>query len=161
LPFNQLPAVIAMKQKPFPRKCPQCRKPSVSPVVEDYATTLDHDGRSYEISVPDLTILVCSECGNRTRDAHSDERVVDALRRAAGLLKPDEIRTHRHRLELSQKDLAAHLGIAESTLSRWETGAQIQQRGFDGLLRAYFDLPALREYLIVRTGGQPALASLK
>ena len=50
-------------------------------------------------------------------------------------------------LLLTQKLLADHLGIAESTLSRWETGAQIQQRAFDKLLRLYFDVPEARRHL--------------
>jgi hypothetical protein len=37
--------------------------------------------------------------------------------------------------------------VAVFTLSRWETGAQIQQRSLDRFLRAFFKLPELRETL--------------
>lgn len=50
-------------------------------------------------------------------------------------------------LLLTQKLLAEHLGIAQSTLSRWETGAQIKRRAFDKLLRLYFVVPETRTYL--------------
>jgi hypothetical protein len=43
--------------------------------------------------------------------------------------------------------LADLLGVAVFTLSRWETGAQIQQRSLDRFLRAFFKLPELREAL--------------
>ncbi len=46
-----------------------------------------------------------------------------------------------------------YLQIAEATLSRWETGAQIQQRSLDKLLRGFFGIEALRRFL-----GMPDLA---
>ena len=55
-----------------------------------------------------------------------------------------------------------HSGSSRSsaeTLSRWETGAQIQQRGFDLLLRLYFALPAVREYLAPEESPEPVSAS--
>jgi transcriptional regulator with XRE-family HTH domain len=48
---------------------------------------------------------------------------------------------------LSQKDLAERLGVAEATISRWETGAQIQSRALDNLLRVYFAVPEVRSVL--------------
>ena len=53
--------------------------------------------------------------------------------------------------DLSQKQLADQLGIGEATVCRWEKGTQIQQRAFDRMLRAYEDLPELRDYLAGRT----------
>jgi DNA-binding transcriptional regulator YiaG len=44
----------------------------------------------------------------------------------------------------TQKELAVQLAVAEATLSRWETGGQIQQRAMDKLLRLFFGLPAVR-----------------
>jgi putative zinc finger/helix-turn-helix YgiT family protein len=134
--------------KAFPHKCSNCRKQSVSPVIEDYSAALEHDGRSYSITVQGLSVLVCSECGERMLDREAGEKVNAALRTAAGLLQPHEIRQYRETLGINQKMLAEHLGIAPATLSRWETGAQIQQRGFDKLLRLYFALPVVRDYLV-------------
>ena len=51
------------------------------------------------------------------------------------------------RLGLTQKQLADKLGLAEATLSRWETGAQIRQRSLDKLLRLFFDLAMVQEAL--------------
>ena len=58
------------------------------------------------------------------------------------------------KLELTQKALADRLGIAESTLCRWERGGQIPQRHSDLILRAFFDVPAFRDYLEQRLAAQ-------
>lgn len=136
-----------MTDKPFPRKCPECRKRAVSPAVRDYSARIEHDGRAYDVSVQGLPVLACTECGEFTLPPESEKLVSDELRSAAGLLTPEEIRDGRKRHNLTQKALAEQLDIAEATLSRWETGAQVQQRAFDKLLRAYFDVPELRAYL--------------
>ena len=39
------------------------------------------------------------------------------------------------------------LRVAKETVSRWETGAQIQQRAMDLLLRLFFDIPEVRRQL--------------
>ena len=132
--------------KPFSRKCPNCHKPTVETVVGEYSADVEHDGRSYHLTILDLAMRVCSACGNRALLPDSSDRVTDALRSAAGLLPPEEIRSNRTKLHLTQKDLAEHLGIAEATLSRWETGAQIQQRAFDQVLRLFFDVAEARKY---------------
>src|SRR5258708_20600902 len=131
----------------LPRKCPKCRERRLVEVTQRYETTLEHDGRAYLIAVPDLKLLVCEACGNRTIPDESDDRFSDALRRAAGVLCPGEIREGRSKLGLTQERMARDLSIAEATLSRWETGAQIQQRAFDKLLRAYFALPEFRKFV--------------
>jgi len=143
--------------KPYPRKCPNCRKIAVDLAVVDYQTRIEHDGRAYTLVLPSLNVRLCAACGERYLDLDGHDKVSHALRNAAGLLPPEEIRAKRLSLNLTQKALAEQLDIAEATLSRWETGAQIQQRAFDTLLRAYFDVPELRRYL-ARPLASPARA---
>ena len=133
-------------------KCPNCRERTIQVVPENYSTTLEHDGRSYDVSVPNLPVLVCSRCGYRTLDRDANSILGIALRNAAGLMQPENIRECREKLGFSQKVLADHLGIAPATLSRWETGAQIQQRGYDNILRLYFKFPLVRRELMTRMG---------
>lgn len=137
-----------MKTKPFPWKCGTCRERAVQPaVLPAYATELEHDGRKYPISLTDFAVLQCAHCKTVMLDDDANRKLSDALRSAAGLLAPAEIRRFREWLGLTQRDLAAYLRIAESTLSRWETGAQIQQRGMDTLLRTFFWVPEARAFL--------------
>jgi putative zinc finger/helix-turn-helix YgiT family protein len=114
--------------------------------LDEYRTSITHDGRPHEVVIKRFDVLKCSSCGNVALTEDGSDRVTDALRAAAGLLQPAEIRSKREALGLTQKQLAAAIRIAESTLSRWESGAQIQQRAMDLLLRAYFDLGPFREY---------------
>ncbi|HEY2156595.1 MAG TPA: type II TA system antitoxin MqsA family protein [Isosphaeraceae bacterium] len=134
--------------KPYPWKCAACRERAVAPVaLPSYSASLEHDGRAYEVELHDLPVLRCGHCGEVVFGDEAEVRLSDALRDAAGLLHPAEMRGRREALGLTQKQLARRLRIAESTLSRWETGAQIQQKCTDLMLRSFFDVPELRRYL--------------
>lgn len=125
--------------KASPRRCISCRERAVSPtVLSTYTTELEHDGRTYTVSVKDLRVLQCEHCKSIVLDDDANAALSAALRREAGLLSPEEIRANRERLGMSQKQLAQYLRISESTLSRWSTGAQIQQRAMDAFLRVFF-----------------------
>ena len=133
---------------PSTQKCMVCRERAVSPTkLDSYETELEHDGRKYSISVADLVVLKCRHCGEVYLDEGADERLSEALRAAAGLLSPAEIRKGREGLGLTQKQLASQLRISEFTLSRWETGAQIQQRSMDAFLRVFFQSGEARRLL--------------
>lgn len=135
--------------KPFPWKCASCAQRAVGPeTLATYTATLEHDGRSHEVGIRDLAAYRCGNCGDIVFDDAAEERLYDALREKVGLLAPAEIRARREGLGLTQKQMAAALRLSESTISRWETGGQIQQRAMDLLLRAFFDLPALRSYIL-------------
>lgn len=133
--------------RPYPWKCRSCGEKALSPVTIYYPVSLEHDGRSYTFSVANLQVLKCAACQEQVLPDESLTRIYAQLRTEAGLLSPTEIREKRKQLGLTQEDLANQLGVAKETISRWETGGQIQQRGYDKLLRVYFDVPAVREYL--------------
>jgi DNA-binding transcriptional regulator YiaG len=134
--------------KSFPCKCSSCRERAVAPItLPSYTADLEHDGRAYAVTVSDLDGLRCGNCGNQVIPDDSFDRLTAELRRQAGLLAPGEIKGNRDRLHLTQKALAGHLRVSDSTLCRWETGGQIQQRPMDLLMRLYFDIPQVREQL--------------
>lgn len=133
--------------RPYPWKCRSCGKPSLSPTVVDYPAEMEHDGRAYSFVVPQLEILECSSCHNRVLPDEALARVTGELRSQAGLLAPQEIRDRRKSLSLTQEQLANYLKVAKETVSRWETGGQIQQRAMDLLLRLFFDLWEVRAWL--------------
>jgi putative zinc finger/helix-turn-helix YgiT family protein len=121
-----------------------------------YTTQVEHDGCLYTVTIPDLEVPRCEKCGTLVRVDAANRRVSEALRRQLGLLTPEEIRQNRDTLGLTQEQFADQLGVAEATLSRWETGAQIQQRALDNLLRLFFALPEVRSFLgNGRTGTGP------
>lgn len=139
--------MATLQIKPFPWKCPRCRKRTVRPSIQPFSHDMEHDGRTYSIHIPDLEMPSCSDCGVIIRDDLSNARICAALRQAVGLLSPEQMRENREALGLTQKEFAKLLGIAESTVSRWETGGQIQQRSLDRLMRLFFALPEVRRAL--------------
>jgi putative zinc finger/helix-turn-helix YgiT family protein len=108
---------------------------------------MEHDGKSYPVEVKDLSVLKCQSCGALVVPDESMTRVYREFRIVVGLLLPSEIRNGRDALGLTQEKLARDLGIASETISRWETGKQIQQLHLDRMLRAFFRVPEFRRFL--------------
>ena len=130
----------------FPR-CGKCRQRAMALATVSYSTPIDHDGRTYTVTIPEFIVPRCGNCGTIALDEEANRQISEAFRKQAGLLTPEQIRQHRAGLGLTQQDMADQLGLAVSTLSRWETGAQIQQRALDRFVRAFFLLPQLRRAL--------------
>jgi DNA-binding transcriptional regulator YiaG len=63
------------------------------------------------------------------------------------MLSADEIRGIRDRFDLRQSDLARLLRLGANTVSRWESGRNVQTGAMDILLRLIRDLPGSIEYL--------------
>jgi putative zinc finger/helix-turn-helix YgiT family protein len=136
-----------MTERAFSKKCGKCRQRAVALATVPYTIQVDHDGRKYEVTLPDLVVPRCGNCGTIAFDEEADRQISAAFRKQAGLLSPEQIRQHRLALGLTQQELADLLDVGVSTLSRWETGAQVQQRSLDRFLRATFLLPELRRAL--------------
>jgi plasmid maintenance system antidote protein VapI len=51
------------------------------------------------------------------------------------------------RVNMTQKEAAQHLGIAEATVSRRLNETQIQSRALDNLLRVFLEFPQVRTAL--------------
>ena len=136
-----------MVERAFSRKCGKCRQRAMELATVPYTTQIDHDGRKYTVTIPDLIVPRCANCGTISLDDEANRQISAAFRKQAGLLSPEQIRSQRLALGLTQQALADLLGVAVFTLSRWETGAQIQQRSLDRFLRAFFKLPELRKAL--------------
>ena len=96
----------------------------------------------------------CGNCKAISIDDDADRQISAAFRSVARLLAPEEIRQGREKLGLTQKQFANLLGVGESTVSRWETGAQIQQRAMGRFLRVCLASPAAVELL--RSDFQPS-----
>jgi putative zinc finger/helix-turn-helix YgiT family protein len=134
-------------EKPFPWKCHHCFKNQVVMKTESYDAEFRHDGRLHTFTVPTLRIPVCEACGEKVFTEEVDDQITDALRSHLHLLTPEEIRAGLERLDMTQKEAAERLGIAEATLSRWLTDTQIQSRALDNLLRVFFAVPEVRAVL--------------
>jgi putative zinc finger/helix-turn-helix YgiT family protein len=137
-----------MTNRTYPRRCGKCGQKVMQLATVPYATTIEHDGRVYRVEIPSLTVPQCAHCKAISIDDDADRQISAAFRREAGLLAAEEIRLGREKLGLTQKQFANLLGVGESTVSRWETGAQIQQRAMDRFLRVCLASPAAVDHLL-------------
>jgi putative zinc finger/helix-turn-helix YgiT family protein len=112
-----------------------------------YAIDVKHDGQSYHLEIPKLTIPKCRACGELVFSNSVDDQIIEALRSHLRLLTPEQIRGGRETLGLKAKELAERLGVAAETISRWERGGLIQSRAMDNYLRVYFAVPEARAVL--------------
>ncbi|MCI0682893.1 MAG: helix-turn-helix domain-containing protein [Gemmataceae bacterium] len=125
------------------KRCAKCRERTVVLAPVSYTTKMHHDGREYTVTIPDLVVPRCAKCKRFTLDHDASSCIDAAFRKHIDLLSPEEIRSQREALGLTQEELAEKLRIAAATLSRWETGTQIQQRSLDLLLRLFFKNPGM------------------
>jgi putative zinc finger/helix-turn-helix YgiT family protein len=131
-------------ERAFPWRCRHCGKSQVVMTTISYDAEVRHDGRDYAFAVSHLNIPVCQACGKKVFTEKVDEQLNAALRAHLHLLTPEEMRTGLERVNLTQKEAAERLGIAEATLSRWLNETQIQSRAMDNLLRVFFAFPQVR-----------------
>ena len=115
--------------------------------VIPYRVSIHHDGREYVVEIPALQVPQCTNCLTISLDSEANEAIDLAFRQEAKLLIPAEILKGREKLGLTQEAFAEWFGIAKSTICRWETGVQVQQRVMDSHLRAFFTVPQFRAKL--------------
>jgi putative zinc finger/helix-turn-helix YgiT family protein len=104
-----------------------------------------------EVSVPSTLHLKCPKCAEtvlRYSDARRlQEDAIAIYRKKHGLLSADEIRAIRERFGLTQGELARLLHLGANTISRWESGRNVQTEAMEMLLRLMRDLPGSIDYL--------------
>ena len=133
-----------MSDKPFPRRCPQCRERTVYLEKIPYDARVKHDGHLYCFHIPALSVNKCGSCGLVTFDTNTDDEISQGLRNELQLLSPADIRKYLHRFGWKQKDFAEHLGTTQETVSRWLSGGHIQSRVMDKSMRNLFALEGLQ-----------------
>jgi len=126
--------------------CPVCGTTMV-----EKRGTLRLPVNSEEIAVSSAAHLSCPKCGEvvlRFQDSKRlGEDAIAIYRKKHGLLSADEIRAIRAQFDLTQADLAHLLRLGANTVSRWESGRNVQTAAMDILLRLIRDLPASIDYL--------------
>lgn len=135
------------KVKPYPRHCAACDKHSVVRRQIPYEAHVRHDGKLHSFHITALELDECENCGEQYFTVDTDEQISLALRSFLGLLSPNEIRAGLIKCSVNQRTFAEHLGIAPETVCRWLSGAAIQTRSMDNMMRLYFSLAAVREAL--------------
>lgn len=126
--------------------CPTCGM-----MMTEQRGTLRLPVNGEEITVPSAAHLACPKCHEivlRPQDARRlSEDAIAIYRRKHGLLSGDQIRGIRERHTLTQAQFARLLRLGGNTLSRWESGRNVQTEAMDTLLRLIRDMPGAIEYL--------------
>jgi len=136
-------------ESPFPWRCRHCGQLEVAPTRVDYPIEVNYDGRLISFVARGMEIPICGSCGEKLITGKVDRQINQALHEFLHLLTPNEIRDGIDKLGLTQKEVAARLGIAEATLSRWLNETVVQSRAMDNLLRLFLQVPEVRTVLSV------------
>jgi len=114
-------------------------------------STLRYPVNGEEIAVRGARHLNCSKCGETVLRRHEAralrENAQNVYRTRHRLLSPTDIRAIRERVDLTQAEMARILRLGGNTLSRWESGRNVQSGAMDALLRIIRDLPESLAYL--------------
>lgn len=134
-----------------PRVLPDDACPACGAIMKEARGRLKLPINGEEVAVPSASHLKCAKCGEivlRLREAKRlHEDACEVYRRKHGLLSAMEIRALRERFELTQGALARLLRLGANTVSRWESGRNVQTAAMDILLRLIRDVPGSIDYL--------------
>lgn len=134
--------------------CPECGHRLV-----ETAEPMQEEFKGEVFTVRGIKRAECPQCGEYVISAEECDRLDDALqeqyRELHGLLSPADILSIRKSHGWSQKELERMLGVATPTVSRWETGAVIQSKLADNLLRGIRDHRCLADDLVERAEIRP------
>ncbi|MEQ1903510.1 MAG: type II TA system antitoxin MqsA family protein [Pirellulaceae bacterium] len=103
--------------------------------------SVDYQVRGELVSV-ELPLTICPVCGTEEVDENFDKDpsicAYDIYRERNQLLSSVEIKSIRERYQLSQKSFAFLIGMSESSVNRYESGA-VQDATQDTAMRAFED----------------------
>jgi putative zinc finger/helix-turn-helix YgiT family protein len=126
--------------------CPTCGSPMINK-----RTSLPLRVNGEDVRVPSVSHRSCPKCGDGLLDLEQAKRLgqdaIEIYRRKYGLLSTREIRAIRSKFDLTQEELARLLRLGANTVSRWESGRNVQSASMDLLLRLIRDLPGSIVYL--------------
>lgn len=133
------------------RVLPDDACPSCGTMMKQTRSRLRLPVNGEEIIVPSASHLKCSKCSEvvlrflEAKRLHED--AIAIYRKKHGLLSADQIRAIREQFGLTQADLARLLRLGANSVSRWESGRNVQTAAMDILLRLIRDLPGSIDYL--------------
>jgi hypothetical protein len=67
-------------ERPFPWRCPRCRKKAVRRAAVAYQCQRKHQGATVTVAVPALAVPQCAECGELVFDYVAEAQINDAYR---------------------------------------------------------------------------------
>ena len=122
--------------------CPHCEKETSATSV---LAKLEYTVKGVDVSI-EAPLIKCDVCENEFESPEMGHDVaalaLRAYREEVGLLSPEEIKSFRKSLGLTQHELSELLGWGGATLSRYENGA-LQDEAHDRAMRMIMEPDAL------------------
>jgi|SRR5215469_5744346 len=125
-------------------KCFDCDSGHYVPETKEYVLTTQDGGN---VTIPDLTVLRCSNCGREMIPADSVKRISAAL-----LAEPDQFTRKQlyrflEQFNISQVEAAEIAGLGAKTITRWLRGTQVISRSMGYYLRVLMAFPEAFEWV--------------
>jgi DNA-binding transcriptional regulator YiaG len=125
----------------------ECDQETVVCSTIPYNAEVKHDGKLHTFLIPELRIDKCTACGEECFSSETDSQISKELRVYLCFLQPEDIRAKLAVLGINQTDFAKRIGVAKESVSRWLTGATIQNRAMDNLMRLFLGMESVRSVL--------------
>lgn len=120
--------------------------PTLCPACEAFASSRwekqefeYRDGAKSVALSAEVPVFTCSECGFEFLTWRAEVRRHAAVCAYKGVLTPSQIKAGRESFSANRAEYARVSGIGEASIGRYESGAQIQTRAIDRLMRLSFD----------------------
>lgn len=134
----------------YPKTCPEC-----GGAVRSSRSALSVEFRGDTVSVSGIEHGQCEACAEvflgLDEMEHLQIEAASVVRRSRGLLEPEEIRSLRSSLDMTQTAFEALLGVGAKTVVRWEKGTVFQSATADRLMRL---IRAMPEVIPLLRGGE-------
>jgi putative zinc finger/helix-turn-helix YgiT family protein len=142
-------------------RCPACGSNDVG-IIQERVT---EGAGAIRVSFVD-EFSKCDRCAEefhtREQSLAASKAHAAAVRSAAGLLSPEEIREARVHLRMTQEQFEKALGVGKKTVVRWEKGTVAPSNAANGLLWLAANYPAIfRQYARSRGADELAEATLE
>ncbi len=124
--------------------CPNCGNESLRLAYTDEVFDHADDGAAtVTVRATNVPVEVCDRCGKSFVTKETLRVRHESVCRSLGLLTPAEIKAIRERHRLSQAEFAEITGLGEASISRWERGRLLPNRGNNAYLRSLRQNPEL------------------
>ena len=92
MPESQINGNQQALGRPFPWICPKCRKKEVRLATISFQTERLHEGALFAVTIPNLTVPKCANCGELVFNYAADEQIQGASKRPQKIGKVPTIR---------------------------------------------------------------------
>lgn len=130
---------------PAGEDCAICSEPAAGVATKTQEFGYLHNGETVVLSAQ-VPVWACAECGEEYLALGAEEAQHEAVCAFLGRLSPNDIRSLRMELGLTQAQLAERTGIGIASIKRWEAGTVIQGAANDKQLRALRPAPNVRQF---------------